>query len=315
MNNNNLIEIFVYKYFQNVQNKGLDLFVPCCFHKEDTPSLSINKETAMFHCFGCNANGSFKDLKKKFGVVDDEYTRVNNSMTAKIWDDTKKKLNGDVENNYEGRNYYRDLPYGYKRITEDDFNTKYYHYLQEREITYNTVKTFKMGYTAEKNSKFYGRIVVPVHDEQGKYAFPECRLVGEGDRKYLRPFKVDCKQFLFNYHRVKNKKYVIITEGIFDAISLYQWGYSAVCSFNPVLSDRQVKLLLNFNKIFFSFDNDEAGNNGLRNAVKVLKHKGIQLYQIKYQKGQDANSIGLEKFKQLLNNADVINYFMEVKRG
>lgn len=37
--------------------KGKQTNVRCCFHDDKTPSLSINRHTGAFYCFGCGASG------------------------------------------------------------------------------------------------------------------------------------------------------------------------------------------------------------------------------------------------------------------
>src|SRR5215212_6263862 len=34
----------------------------CCFHEENTPSLSFNPEKNVFHCFGCKKSGGVIDF-------------------------------------------------------------------------------------------------------------------------------------------------------------------------------------------------------------------------------------------------------------
>lgn len=44
-------------------NKAVAL---CPFHEEDTPSLHIDKEKNLFHCFGCNAGGDAIAFAQKY---------------------------------------------------------------------------------------------------------------------------------------------------------------------------------------------------------------------------------------------------------
>src|SRR4030095_10905575 len=59
----------------------------CPFHSEKTPSLTVNDEKGLFHCFGCGAGGdvirfieliegvSFKQALERLGICGDEYKR------------------------------------------------------------------------------------------------------------------------------------------------------------------------------------------------------------------------------------------------
>jgi hypothetical protein len=38
----------------------------CPFHKEETPSFTVNKKTNIYHCFGCGAHGHADDFEIEF---------------------------------------------------------------------------------------------------------------------------------------------------------------------------------------------------------------------------------------------------------
>jgi DNA primase len=38
----------------------------CPFHREDTPSFSVNAETGFFYCFGCHAKGDVQEFQKRW---------------------------------------------------------------------------------------------------------------------------------------------------------------------------------------------------------------------------------------------------------
>ena len=48
-------------------------FVSCPFHQERTPSLKVNKEETLWHCFGCNRGGdiiTFIMLRENLNFID-----------------------------------------------------------------------------------------------------------------------------------------------------------------------------------------------------------------------------------------------------
>lgn len=41
----------------------------CCFHSETEPSLFVNTQNGLWHCFGCKAGGSVFDFHmRRYGV-------------------------------------------------------------------------------------------------------------------------------------------------------------------------------------------------------------------------------------------------------
>ncbi|MFP6745480.1 MAG: CHC2 zinc finger domain-containing protein, partial [Alphaproteobacteria bacterium] len=41
----------------NLTRKGREFAGLCPFHKEKTPSFTVNDDKGFFHCFGCGAHG------------------------------------------------------------------------------------------------------------------------------------------------------------------------------------------------------------------------------------------------------------------
>src|SRR3990170_7313507 len=47
----------VSSYGVSLKKKGSNYVGLCPFHKEKTPSFTVNPKTNLYHCFGCNAGG------------------------------------------------------------------------------------------------------------------------------------------------------------------------------------------------------------------------------------------------------------------
>lgn len=87
-------------------------------------------------------------------------------------------------------------------------------------------------------------------------------------------------------------KYVTITEGGEDALSLYQVLGSPVVSVQcAVTSARDIgadrSWLQSFERIYLAFDNDEAGREALRSSAKLFDYSKI--YVVKFSNRKDAN--------------------------
>ena len=63
-NRSGLVDIIGQKV--KLTRKGREYLGLCPFHKEKTPSFTVNEDKGFFHCFGCQANGSVFDFIMKF---------------------------------------------------------------------------------------------------------------------------------------------------------------------------------------------------------------------------------------------------------
>ena len=315
MSSSKRIREVIYKHFSNVLELGDDFRVVCIFHKDNDPSLSIDKETGMFFCFGCETGGDFSKLLRALGEKD---------IDAKIhalenWSDIMDKIMGKVEDEESLRH---PMPESFMPFRKGQKDSRYFKYMSDRRISLNTLRYFGAGYVPKNQfyNRYRDRIVIPVFDEDGKMLFPEGRSVIEGPNiaKYMRPKKSKkgtmlSKNVLFNYNNVKMFSYVVLVEGVFDVLTLWgEWKIPSVASFNPVLSNKQVGLLSSFEKIYICFDNDKAGKVGMEKAINGcdraigLSGKGIELFHVKMRKGMDPNKMDYDSFMVRMNRAKAL---------
>jgi len=94
------------KYLQSeLQKKGKKYFALCPFHSESNPSFSINPETGLFYCFGCEKKGNifqFIQMMKEQGVEIDVENEKLIQRKLEIQKETKNKAkhNTDLGVNY-----------------------------------------------------------------------------------------------------------------------------------------------------------------------------------------------------------------------
>jgi DNA primase len=51
-----LVELLTH-YGLTLKRRGKNLFTLCPFHQDSSPSLSVNPQAQLYHCFGCGAGG------------------------------------------------------------------------------------------------------------------------------------------------------------------------------------------------------------------------------------------------------------------
>ena len=193
----------------------------CPFHKEKTPSFSVNPQMGIYKCFGCGAGGDalsfimktknvefmdlIKDLAQQFGLEMPKNLRHGEGSK-----DIKEQM---LKANSRAVDFYTD-----RLLKNQDSDTEnVLKYLTKRGISKDVIKKFHLGfapktYTAlydelkkdfsddilEKSGlviagqktrfidRFRGRIIIPIQNEFGDFVAFGARAVEEGQSpKYL----------------------------------------------------------------------------------------------------------------------------------
>ena len=94
--------------------------------------------------------------------------------------------------------------------------------------------------------------------------------------KYLNPtskeYGVKSSDILLPFDSIE--KYVMVTEGPLDALSLKSLGVNATCTQGSNLSTEQARLLKG-RYIILSYDNDTPGKDGMEKARKTILSKNV----------------------------------------
>ena len=178
-------------------------------------------------------------------------------------------------------------------LADDDLN-KIINYCKIRDITTDMLVNcgilkendyFDIDDNGEKIRQKYlffkNRIMIPIHNQQGKVVAFGGRIYKTNDdgAKYLNSsenwyFKKG--NLLFNFNRAKkhlNKdNYLIIVEGYMDAITLWQHGiHTAIAPLGTSITDFHLKTIFSYcqNPIFV-FDSDNAGQKASIRACEMI---------------------------------------------
>lgn len=130
---------------------------------------------------------------------------------------------------------------------------------------------------SEYNPLAIDRLVFPI-DNHGKRVGWQCRYIGTPLSKHI-PKYVSCKNIketLYNYDRAIQQPFIVVTEGVFDALKV---GFSGVCLFGKTISIRQMDLLSRFSGpivVFLDPDADKEADELVRlfsksHVVHVIK--------------------------------------------
>lgn len=166
-------------------------------------------------------------------------------------------------------------------------------YFRERGIHEATAQAFGIGYF-RGGPPFGKRIVVPLHDSDGALVGHIGRAVDDDvEPRYLFQRGVRRSELLFNLHRVKasGADSVIVVEGIFDALAVYQVGHAnVVATLGCTVTENQRALLSRFRRIQILFDEDDAG---ARAAAKLADDFGAVAVRLHLPKADPATIKGV----------------------
>ena len=252
-----------------ISMRGNDPWCLCFFHNEKTPSMKINDDLSSYYCFGCGAKGdvisfytdylnySFNDAVKELGG------KVGININLK-----RNFLNKDEENKSKKIfNIYEDACNWYSSNIFLKENITILEYLKKRKISHDTIKSFKIGYSSNKqislfdflinksysefdllqtnlfkrnkNNKlrdfFYKRLMFPITNNSSKVIGFGGRSIANMEPKYINSsesgfFKK--RNILYNLDNAKKiarkKNNLLICEGYMDVISLADKGINSV---------------------------------------------------------------------------------------
>jgi DNA primase len=177
-------------------------------------------------------------------------------------------------------------------------------YLASRGVTPEMVRTFGLGLYAGKGL-LRGRIVVPIHNAAGELIAYVGRAIDGQEPKYRFPAGFRKSLVLFNLHRAIAAKtgIVIVVEGFFDAIAVYQAGTPAVVALmGSTLSRYQADLLCrHFTRAVLMLDGDAAGRQGTAAMMQSLAGR-LPLTVITLQADMQPDQLASDDLQRLVSS-------------
>lgn len=134
------------------------------------------------------------------------------------------------------------------------------------------------GDEARRYDRFRDRIMFPIRSVQGDVIGFGGRVLDKGEPKYLNspetPVFSKGRELYGLYEArtaLRNKGYVLVTEGYMDVVALAQWGFAnAVATLGTACTAEHVHKLFRFTEqVVFSFDGDAAGRRAAGRALEA----------------------------------------------
>ncbi|MGB3533439.1 MAG: DNA primase [Microcoleaceae cyanobacterium] len=327
-----------------LKRRGKDFVGLCPFHEEKTPSFTVSSAKQMYYCFGCGAGGNgIKFLmelnKQSFAEVvlnlaqryqvpvqtespeqHQEFQRQLslreqlyeiNAIATSFYQHTLQQPEGKTALNYLQSTRHlkaetiQQFQLGY---APSGWETLYSYLVEQRQFPLHLVEQAGLIIPRKNGSGYYDRfrdrLMIPIHDPQGRVIGFGGRTLSDEQPKYLNSPETelfDKGKILFAldkaYSTISKQDQVIVVEGYFDVIALHAAGIkNVVAVLGTALSLNQVRLLSRYTEskqIILNFDGDNAGKKATQRAIEAVEtlayQGGIQLRILNLPDGKDAD--------------------------
>ena len=182
------------------------------------------------------------------------------------------------------------------------------------------------GGVRKRYDRFRDRIMFPIRNPKGQVIGFGGRVLEQGEPKYLNSpetplFQKGTELYgLFEARQaIREKGYVLVTEGYMDVVALAQFGVAqVVATLGTACTAVHVqKLLRQTDQVVFSFDGDAAGRRAARRALEACLPHATDSRTLKFlflPAEHDPDSFirahGTEAFEQLIRDATPLSQFL-----
>lgn len=259
-----------------VNHTGDELVARCPGHekvvgKADTsPSWSINEKTGAHYCFSCGFRGNLYTLVRDLGderqaqTMWSEFER--HGHVALTSGEARLSLSPPTAMTETIRTA-KELPESKILMYDDPPDWA----LHRRRITAASARDYKIKWNTAKHAW-----VLPLR-------WPDnLKLMGYQEKseetRYFRnrPKDIRKSETLFGIDTVMDDVDAVVVESPLDAVLLHDMGYPAVAICGGRVSDEQLSLLSDFDRVFFWLDNDFSGKTEAQRLRSELTRVGVR---------------------------------------
>ncbi len=348
-----------------LRKRGKDFVGLCPFHAEKSPSFTVSPTKQMYFCFGCQAVGNaikfLMELEKRsfMDVVLDLARRYQVNVQT-LEPEQRQELQRQLSIASQLYEILASAAQFYQHALRYSGNQALNYLEHDRQLQAETIQQFGLGFAPpgwetlyrylvedkrypvalvekaglikprKEGNGYYDcfrdRLMIPIHDIQGRVIAFGGRTLADEQPKYLNSpetelFNKGKTLFALDQARtaISQLDCAVVVEGYFDAIALHAKGITnAVASLGTALSREQVRMLLRYSEskqLILNFDADKAGLNAAERAIgeiSELVYRGeVQLRILNLAEGKDADEFlqthTSEDYRSLL--ADAPNWF------
>ena len=291
-----------------LQKAGAEYKACCPFHDEKTPSFTISPRKGFYHCFGCGAHGTALSFLMNYSRLSfpdaiEELAKQTGMRVPRVGGDAAPRR--EIDPMYEcmeaACDYY---------CQELSRSRQAQAYVDHRGLSDKVCEEYRIGFAppgfenieaklsdrfsrdlllevgllAKKESrvydKFRNRLMFPIRDSRGRVLAFGGRVINATDMpKYMNSPETPLfhkGRVLYGLYEMQSRrgavKYLILTEGYMDVVSLAQAGVkNALAALGTATTEDHVRQMGRFCRtLVFCFDGDPAGRAAGGRALEHL---------------------------------------------
>ena len=310
-----------------LKKKGREFVGVCPFHDDNKPSMTVSPAKQFYYCFSCGAGGnSIKFLmefqRQSFSDVVLDLARRYQLPVETVDGPQQERLRQQLSRR-ESLQRALALAAGWFRsqLLADTGRDALRYLTDDRGLSPSTQESFGLGYAPDQwdgllnhltrveglsiecleaaglvvprkgGSGFYDRfrhrVIVPIHDRQGRVIGFGGRSLDGSEPKYLNSPETEVFEkgkHLFGLDKsanaIRKQDRAVVVEGYFDVIALHAAGVTnAVASLGTALSSQQITQLsrcTDRKRIVLNFDADGAGIRAANRAIGEVEQLALQ---------------------------------------
>ena len=316
----------------------------CPFHGEKNPSFYVSPEKGIYYCFGCKKGGNAINFLMEYEKLDfpEAIKRLAKNLGIEI-ETTKGLRFRELYDVNEGACQF------YGQCLDKDIGRRGREYFERRKLVFDKLKEFRIGYAPASGGLvtfmrqkgfsvdrlhqvglvsmnreiFRDRVMFPIFNLSG-------RITGFGGRgidDYIQPKYLNTQETpifrkgegLYGLYqskeRVRSRGEVLLVEGYFDLLSIYQQGFDNICApLGTSLTEQQAMLLSRYaKKVVILFDGDLSGIKAALRAIGLLINAQIDVYVAQLPLDTDPDSFinqqGPDALRALISDASDFFHF------
>ena len=310
-----------------LKKKGREFVGICPFHDDSKPSMTVSPQKQFYYCFSCGAGGnSIKFLmefqRQSFSDVVLELARRYQLPVETVEGPQQERLRQQLSRREKLQRALALASGWFRSQLHSPAGQEALAYLTaKRGLSAATQEAFQLGYAPDQwdgllnhlqqveglapevleaaglvvprkggngfYDRFRHRVMVPIHDRQGRVIGFGGRSLDGSEPKYLNSPETELFEkgkHLFGLDKAANAirrdDRAVVVEGYFDVIALHSAGVNnAVAALGTALSNQQITQLCRVSdskRIVLNFDADRAGIRAANRAIGEVEQLAMQ---------------------------------------